>query len=278
MPIIDNIQQRKSVRSYRKEYLSSDDAAKIRKFIEQLEISFGAKLRIELIRTKEGPETRKFETYGVVRGAADFLVVAHVDGPLAEEAVGYAFEQVVLYCTETGLGTCWIGGTFNRSDFAKAVSLQPHESLSIISPVGYKAEKKSFIEAAMTAVVKSHLREDFGTLFFGGSWDYPLTPEEAGVYKIPLEMVRLAPSARNKQPWRVLVKDGEVHFYRHPEFSRFTRIDMGIALCHFEQTCTELGIEGKLTVLPSPPQAPEAKGVVDAEYTMSWTIRSLSSN
>lgn len=270
MSIIDNIQKRRSVRSYKKEYLSVEDAISIRKFIGQLEIPFGAKLRIELIRAKKGQDARKLGTYGVVRGSANFLVVAHEDTPLAEEAVGYAFEQVILYCTEIGLGTCWMGGTFDHDDFAKAMHLTPFESLKIISPVGYKAKKKTFIESTMAVVVKPGFREDFGTLFFDGSWDFPLTPEEAGEYKIPLEMVRLAPSARNKQPWRVLVKDGEAHFYRYPEFSHFTRIDMGIALCHFEQACTELGIRGQLDVLPNPPQAPEAKGVVDAEYTMSW--------
>jgi hypothetical protein len=69
--------------------------------------------------------------------------------------------------------------------------------------------------------------------------------------------VRIAPSASNKQPWRV-VKDGQYwHFYlqRTPGYRRdplkilldlcdLQRLDMGIALCHFELTARELGLAG----------------------------------
>lgn len=34
----------------------------------------------------------------------------------------------------------------------------------------------------------------------------PLEKEEAGNYEAALEMVRIAPSASNKQPWRILKK------------------------------------------------------------------------
>ena len=62
----------------------------------------------------------------------------------------------------------------------------------------------------------------------------------------PLEMVRLSPSAVNKQPWRVVVSDNTVHFYlkRSKNFSGgsaldMQKVDMGIALCHFALTAKE---------------------------------------
>ncbi len=77
-------------------------------------------------------------------------------------------------------------------------------------------------------------------LFFDGAFDTPLTKEKAESLAIPLEMIRLAPSAVNKQPWRVVVVDNTVHFYlkRSKGFSKegkldMQMIDMGIALCHF---------------------------------------------
>ena len=67
-----------------------------------------------------------------------------------------------------------------------------------------------------------------------------MTKEQAGCWKEPLEMVRLAPSAVNKQPWRAIVKDNVVHFYlkRSKGFEKASdldmqMIDMGIALSHF---------------------------------------------
>ena len=81
-------------------------------------------------------------------------------------------------------------------------------------------------------------------------------------YALALDMLRLAPSASNKQPWRV-VRDGDRwHFYcqRTPGYGRggpvfsvlkladLQRLDVGIAMCHFEQTLLAQGVQGKWEV------------------------------
>lgn len=269
MSLIETIRKRRSVRSYRGEHLTGEDANKIREFINaKVEVPFGAVLRIELVKTDMGSEPVKLGTYGVVSGAADFLAIAHEYGPLADEAVGYAFEQVILYCTGLDLGTCWMGGTFKYDDFASAINLQEGEILRIISPVGYKREKKSFVDSLFGKMTNNVSRERFDKLFFDGAWDVPMTEDIAGEYKTALEMVRLAPSARNKQPWRILRKDGEFHFYRHPDLSRFTRIDMGIAMCHFDMVCREQGLKGGFELRDSMPEAFDEVGKM--VYAVSW--------
>lgn len=68
----------------------------------------------------------------------------------------------------------------------------------------------------------------FEELFFDGTFDLPLTREKAGVFAEPLDMVRLAPSAVNKQPWRVVVADNAAHFYlkRSKGFVHGSHLDM----------------------------------------------------
>jgi hypothetical protein len=44
------------------------------------------------------------------------------------------------------------------------------------------------------------------------------------------------------------------------------RVDLGIAMCHFELTLRELGLEGTWTI-DAAPIAPPAK---DVEYIASW--------
>ena len=63
---------------------------------------------------------------------------------------------------------------------------------------------------------------------------------------------RLGPSASNKQPWRVLLKDGALHFYedKAPGYSDafafdIQRIDMGIAAAHADLALRERGISGR---------------------------------
>ena len=68
----------------------------------------------------------------------------------------------------------------------------------------------------------------------------------------PIEMVRLAPSASNKQPWRIVKSGTGLHFFlsRTPGYGGYAkavdmqRIDMGIAMAHFELGCKETGFEG----------------------------------
>ena len=89
-----------------------------------------------------------------------------------------------------------------------------------------------------------------------------------------LEMVRLAPSAVNKQPWRMVVMDDIVHFYlqRSKNFRAgkldMQKIDMGIALCHFELMANELGICTEFTVAE-----PNISCKNEAEYIASYTLK-----
>jgi hypothetical protein len=264
MSIVETIRQRRSVRSYTGEVLSKKHTEEIINYISGLKAPFGAKVRVSLIHSFEDEnKTVKLGTYGWVVGAKNYLTLIYEEDTLAELGAGYLFEQVILYCTELGLGTCWLGGSFSRKDFKQQIDLKPEEKLRIVSPVGYISEKKRFIETYIVGAEKNHVsRKPFGANFFYKDFSTPLTEERAAIYVLPLEMVRLSPSANNKQPWRVVFDDGVLHFYRTFSFG-FASIDLGIALCHFEQTCKERGLFGHFEVLDIPDKK-------DIRYTISW--------
>ena len=111
-------------------------------------------------------------------------------------------------------------------------------------------------------------------MFFDGELGVPLDKQAAGDYAIPLEMVRQGPSATNKQPWRVVRQNGAFHFFlqRAAGYTRMTsaadlqRIDMGIAMCHFELAARELSLDGNWTAIkPWPSPLPKR-----CEYVVSW--------
>jgi hypothetical protein len=97
----------------------------------------------------------------------------------------------------------------------------------------------------------SNNRKDWSELFFNKGFDKPLKKEEAEQFKDAFDMVRIAPSASNKQPWRI-VKDGNsFHFflsrtigYKGAMGYDIQRLDIGIAMCHFEALINELGLTG----------------------------------
>ena len=68
-------------------------------------------------------------------------------------------------------------------------------------------------------------------------------------------MTRLAPSAGNKQPWRAVVCGDRVHFYekkakamQNNPLGDIQKVDIGIALAHFDLTLQEVGITGRFVV------------------------------
>ena len=267
MQFIESIQKRRSARTFSGEPLRQEHVAQIKTFIHPLQASFGIKARIELLHTLSDEKPVKLGTYGYIKGACDYLALIYEEAPFAETAAAYLFEHVLLFCTSLDLGTCWLGGSFSRSDFKKQIPLKPNEKLRIVSPVGYASDEKSFLEKYIVRADKNHSsRKPFGELFFDGNFNAPLTETAAGQYATPLEMVRLAPSANNKQEWRVLYAAGALHFYKKP-YHIFDAIDMGIALCHFELSCNELGIDGKYEILNDYPPHDKFR------YVISW-IRS----
>jgi nitroreductase len=268
MSIIETIRRRRSVRTYTGEPLSSEDAGRIAGYIAGLKAPFGVNARIRLIRSlTDGSKPVKLGTYGWISGAMDYLALTYEEGPLAEEGAAWMFEQVILYCTGLGIGTCWLGGSFSRKDFGRQVATAPGEKLRIVSPVGYASDRKRFIETYIVGAEKNHrTRKPFGANFFRGDFSTPLTEAEAGIYALPLEMVRLAPSANNMQPWRVTLDGDTLHFYRTFSYG-FSAVDIGIALCHFSETCRETGVAGHFEVLADAPPAKNTR----YRYTVSWT-------
>ena len=83
----------------------------------------------------------------------------------------------------------------------------------------------------------------------------PLTEQDANEYAVSLEMLRLAPSATNSQPWRVIKKGEVYHFYEthnanaKVEEKLIKKVDVGIGLSHFHQTSLENGLSGKFEKL-----------------------------
>ena len=115
----------------------------------------------------------------------------------------------------------------------------------------------------------------FETLFFDGDFDVPLSEEKAGRLADALEMVRWAPSAVNKQPWLVVVKENAVHFYlKHAKgfvseaVGDMQKIDMGIALCHFALAAEESGLDVQFSI-----SDPGIAAGTNMEYIASYLLQ-----
>ena len=191
----------------------------------------------------------------VITGAHTYLAGKMRRAAHAEEAFGYAFESVALFAASQGIGTTCIAGTMDRPAFERAMQLEEGEVMPCVTPLGHPAARMSLRESMMRKGVKADSRLPFDQLFFDGGLDTPLTAEKAGERAAVLELVRRAPSAVNRQPWRVVVSGDSVHFYEKQSKGfvdakgwDIQKVDMGIALCHFACGCRDCGLEAAFTL------------------------------
>jgi nitroreductase len=276
MLITEIIKNRFSCRTYVDKPIKEKTLQKLQEIIKSLSAGpFGGKPRLTLVSADSSSpqEWKQFGTYGVIKNARLFVVGAIKGKANAMEDYGYCKELLILRAAELGLGTCWLGGTFSSSSFAMAINLQKGETLPTVSPIGYPAQRKSFAEKIMRGVAGADKRKSWPELFFADNFSTPLTQAQAAIYAEALENIRLAPSASNKQPWRVLydTRRNVFNFYIARTFSyklmgmvSLQDIDLGIAMSHFSMTLQELRLKGKWLVDST---APQEKSL---DYIVSW--------
>lgn len=242
--MIDAIRTRRSVRTYDEQAIPENILSQLLAETELYSSPFGIPVAFKFLDAKENGLVCP-----VVTGTDRYVGGKVRVDPHACAAFGYSFEMFVLHAQKLGLGTVWLGGTMNRAAFEKAMELAEDEMMPCASPLGYAAPKMSVRESMMRKAIKADERLPFEALFFDSDTATPLSTQQAGKLALPLEMVRLAPSAVNKQPWRVILQAGAAHFYckRSKGFSSGTldmqMIDMGIALCHFELAAKACGLD-----------------------------------
>lgn len=249
--VIEAIKHRTSIRTYKSEKLSKELKDKLKIKLEAASGPFNKAVKFVIIdKEDKSSEGLKLGTYGVIKGAQSFIACSTEKSDEALIELGYKLEEVVLYATALGIGTVWLGGTFNKSEFAKAIKLKEGEILPIIMPIGIPAEKRGLTEKLMRFVSGGDNRKEFNTIFFYDSFNRELKKEEAKEYLVPLEMLRLAPSAVNKQPWRIVMMEEEFQFFlQHSKGHEnngvdIQKVDMGIAMKHFEAAAKELKLKG----------------------------------
>lgn len=240
MDYIKAIEDRHSVRTFNPEKpLSEKEIAEIQEAIDRAESPFKGYVEIGLHQFNLKGNQRP-STYGSVSGARWYILVGFSEDRDSELSAGFKTAQVALKIFSIGLGTNWMTDTFKGSVFSAAANFPDSTPLGIIMPVGYPAEKPKLAERLTHRIIGSASRKPFDTLFFEGDFATPVSDRNP-FYK-PLQYMRSAPSAYNKQPWRALVKENVIYFYQTP--GKDSLIGMGIGLAMFYFSLIQLGGKG----------------------------------
>jgi hypothetical protein len=281
-PINDIIRKRFSCRTYLEQPIAAEKRQQLQTYIDALQNGpFGGRPQFHLVAAdkQDSRALKNLGTYGFIQGAAGYIIGTLGAGEKNLEDYGYQMEQIILFATSLDLGTCWLGGSFTRSSFAKKIRASDDALIPAVTSLGEIANVEDARNGLLRRQINADQRLPWEQLFFNQNFGAPLTQKDAEDYATPLEMLRLGPSASNKQPWRLVKDDSAWHFYlqrtkgyRQGTLTRFLgvadvqRLDMGIAMCHFELTAHDLGLSGKwLSAEPAIAKPDEL-----TEYTVSW--------
>ena len=207
MNIREFIRTRKSIRAYDLTPLDSATLDEVKEQIEKVKPLFpDIKYSIKIVNKTKGMFNVK---------APHYLLFSSEEKEGFNENIGFIGQQLDLYFSGAGLGSCWLG-------MAKPQEREDTELEHVISMSFGKPTEPLYREAA-----------DFKRK--------PLSQISEGDDE-RLEAARLAPSGVNAQNWYFTAVDGKIHCYRKKPnplmglfFGQLGRIDMGIALCHIAE-------------------------------------------
>jgi nitroreductase len=273
-PIDSLVAARYSCRNYDRAPLGRKERDALEAFLAaEAKDHLGKPVRLSLVEDREGGERPlKLGTYGAIAGASLYLAGSFPRDEPRLEGYGYAFEKALLYATELGLGSCWLAGNVDRRAFSAALELKDGFFIPAVSPLGPPASKPNLKDALIALLIRPRARKAAAELFFGQDGKSPLSEADARRFARPLEALRLAPSARNVQPWRLARMPSGFRFFekKSPGYAGMMgfdvqRLDIGIAMCHFELSAGEAGLRGRWEY-----EKDIAAGPDGAAYAVSW--------
>lgn len=244
--MVDAIKKRTSVRSFESKNIDENLKSEIKKLVsENRTIPFSSSIRAQFIEIEnfDVSKLKKLGTYGIIKGASSYVSAAVQKGKYDMLDFGFYFEDLLLGLTALGLGTCHLGGTLDRSEFGSIMSVKDDEVIPCISPVGIPSDKRHFKDKMLRFMASSAKRKSSGDLFFNSEGKQLTGPVLENMKEI-LELVRWAPSASNRQPWRVTLCENraEFHIKRSAVYGKLIEmtikhdlqmVDIGIAMNHF---------------------------------------------
>ena len=222
-----------------------------------LALDDGIRVRFYLI--KEGKPVAARMTYltgarFLFGSSPHFIIATSEEKPLFMLNMGFRMEQMILFATQRGLGTCWVGGMFTEERIGGFLGLDKGERVIALTPLGYP--DTSFYGRVAHDIIELGAmnfgrRKPLNQIAFGSDWGSPLDTEDKELLEA-LECARLAPSWVNAQPWRFLVSGKEIiavadargRYSSIRDGKRYYRLDAGIAMSHFFLAAKEMGWGG----------------------------------
>lgn len=233
---VSAMEKRVSRRTFNKKPLAEADVQDIQMLLKAFnEVS---KLNMRLVLNGNHSLKGFKASYGIISGTDTFIaLIADKSVEDYEVKAGYYGELAMLECVSRKLGTCWVGGTYDKKKCQKNLELKESEVLVAIIAVGHVLEKKSIKEKVFKMFVNKKSKS-FNDILIEQRPTPPLWVSHG------INAVMSAPSALHKQPVSYSYIDGVLSATTSMKNHGFEHVDLGISLAHFELGAFSYGIFG----------------------------------
>ena len=217
MELMEAIRRRHAVRQYTDRPLPPEVLAALME--ETVACNRESGLHIQLVHDEPEAFQGFMAHYGKFRGVRNYLAFIGPKG--ADEKIGYYGERLVLKAAQLGLDSCWVAMSYRKGKCP--VTVEGGEKLVCVASLGYgETHGVPHKSKPLEEVCKADR-------------------ELPDWFRSGVEAALLAPTAMNQQKFRFeLQEDGQVK--RSTKGGFYTKLDLGIANCHFEM------ISGKKTI------------------------------
>ena len=248
----DLIARMKSVRDYKQEVVSPECIQKLRDYyhkskrlVKDIEIETILKNRDEVydnLKDIAGYNDRMLD-------APHYLIFLSDEKKHYIENTAYAAEDVRLKAHELGIGSCWI--TIHDGEIIKEkLNIKSDKKLTALIALGFDDNKnKAILEnvsdynpsKANVSIVEDNVSERLriSDVVYMKKWGENADPDEVANLGL-LEaffFARLAPSTKNRQPWRFIYDDGMVilTLRKDKDVNEYEEgIDTGIVMLYYQ--------------------------------------------
>ncbi len=248
----DLIARMKSVRNYKKDALSPETVQKLmdyldksKRLVKDIEIEAILKNRDEVYDS-----LKNVAGYNdIMLDAPHYLIFLSEERDHYIENTGYAAEDARIKAQELGVGSCWI--TIDDGDIIKEkLNIKSDKKLTALISLGFDDNKNKVIyenvseynpSKADVSIVEDNVSERLriSDVVYMKKWGENADPDELANLGL-LEAffyARLAPSTKNRQPWRFIYDDGMVvlALKKEQNINEYEeKIDTGIVMLYYE--------------------------------------------
>jgi len=215
--------KRRSRRAYINEPLAQGIVDELQQAADECNEDSG--LHVQMITNDRDPFRGLGKSYGIFSGVRNyFAMVGSTDDPDMEEKTGYYGERLLLKAVALGLGTCWIGGSYDRESCKCEIA--EGEELKCVIAFGIVSPNESIKEAVMRKATHRNSKEIKDMLKTKKGERAPNWVVEG------MRCVTAAPSSMNRQPVSFLYSDGAATAKVNGD-REYDMVDLGIAKLHF---------------------------------------------